>query len=65
MAASGFLLGLKGGFIASIIGLILAVTINFIYYKVKNMDKKYILSTSTLFINRVLFIISNYRRKLR
>lgn len=39
MAASGFLLGLKGGFIASIIGLILAVVINFIYYKIRNKDK--------------------------
>lgn len=39
MAASGFFLGLKGGFIASIIGLTLAVVINFIYYKIKNKDK--------------------------
>lgn len=39
MASSGFLLGLKGGFIASIIGLTVAITINFIYYKVKNKDK--------------------------
>jgi leader peptidase (prepilin peptidase)/N-methyltransferase len=40
MAASGFLLGLKGGFIASIIGLTLAIAINLIYYKIKNKDKK-------------------------
>lgn len=39
MAASGFLLGLKGGFIASIIGLTLAVAVNFIYYEIKNKDK--------------------------
>lgn len=39
MAAIGFLLGLKGGFIASIIGLTLAVVINCIYYKIKNKDK--------------------------
>ncbi|MCY6356216.1 prepilin peptidase [Clostridium sp. ZS2-4] len=39
MAASGFFLGLKAGFIASIIGLTLAVAINFIYYKIKNKDK--------------------------
>lgn len=39
MAASGFFLGLKGGFIASIIGLTLSVLINFIYYKIKNKDK--------------------------
>jgi leader peptidase (prepilin peptidase)/N-methyltransferase len=39
MAASGFFLGLKGGFIASIIGLTLAVAVNFIYYKIKNKDK--------------------------
>ncbi|EQB86604.1 leader peptidase (prepilin peptidase)/N-methyltransferase [Clostridium punense] len=39
MASSGFLLGVKGGFIASIIGLTLAVAINFIYYKIKNKDK--------------------------
>ncbi|UZQ48859.1 prepilin peptidase [Clostridium kluyveri] len=39
MAASGFLLGLNGGFIASIIGLLLALIINAILYKVKNKDK--------------------------
>lgn len=39
MAASGFLLGVKGGFIASIIGLTLAVVTNVIYYKIKNKDK--------------------------
>lgn len=39
MAASGFFLGLKGGFIASIIGLTLAVVVNFIYYEIKNKDK--------------------------
>ncbi|MBC2579394.1 A24 family peptidase [Clostridium sp. DJ247] len=39
MAAGGFFLGLKGGFIASIMGLTLAVAINFIYYKIKNKDK--------------------------
>lgn len=39
MAASGFLLGIKGGFIASIIGLLLALCVNYIIYKVKNKDK--------------------------
>ena len=39
MAASGFLLGIKGGFIASIIGLLIALCINAIGYKVKNKDK--------------------------
>lgn len=39
MAASSFLLGIKGGFIASIIGLLLALIINAILYKVKNKDK--------------------------
>ncbi|ERI90675.1 peptidase, A24 family [Clostridiales bacterium oral taxon 876 str. F0540] len=39
MAASGFLLGIKGGFIASIIGLLLALCLNAIVYKVKNKDK--------------------------
>lgn len=39
MAASGFLLAIKGGFIASIIGLLLALCSNVIVYKVKNKDK--------------------------
>lgn len=39
MAACGFLLGIKGGFIASVIGLLLALFINAIVYKVKNKDK--------------------------
>jgi leader peptidase (prepilin peptidase) / N-methyltransferase len=39
MAASGFLLGIKGGFVASIIGLSLALCVNAIVYKVKNKDK--------------------------
>jgi len=39
MAVCGFLLGIKGGFIASIIGLLLALFINAIVYKVKNKDK--------------------------
>lgn len=38
MGANGFFLGLKGGFIASIIGLTLALFINSIYYKIKNKD---------------------------
>jgi len=39
MVANGFFLGVKGGFIASIIGLTLAVVANFIYYKIKKKDK--------------------------
>lgn len=39
MAANGFMLGLKGGFIASIIGLILAIAVNSIIYKIKGKDK--------------------------
>lgn len=39
MGANGFFLGVKGGFIASIIGLTLAVVANFIYYKIKKKDK--------------------------
>ena len=39
MAASGFLLGIKGGFTASIIGLVLAVIVNGVYYKLKAKDK--------------------------
>lgn len=39
MAASGFFLGVKGGFIASIIGLILAIVVNSIIYKIKGKDK--------------------------
>lgn len=39
MAVCGFLLGIKGGFSASIIGLLLALFINAIVYKVKNKDK--------------------------
>ncbi|QAA32740.1 prepilin peptidase [Clostridium manihotivorum] len=39
MAASGFFLAIKGGFIASIIGLLLALCVNAIVYKVKNKDK--------------------------
>ena len=39
MAACGFLLGIKGGFTAGIIGLLLAVIINSVYYKVINKDK--------------------------
>jgi leader peptidase (prepilin peptidase)/N-methyltransferase len=39
MAACGFLLGVKGGFVACIIGLMLAVVINSIYYKIKSKDK--------------------------
>lgn len=39
MAASGFLLGIKGGFIAIVIGLLLALSINAIVYKVKSKDK--------------------------
>lgn len=39
MAANGFMLGLKRGFIASIIGLILAIAVNSIIYKLKGKDK--------------------------
>lgn len=38
MGANGFFLGVKGGSIASIIGLTLAVVANFIYYKIKKKD---------------------------
>lgn len=40
MASSGFLLGLKGGFIGSIIGLTIAIAVNSIYYKIKRRDGK-------------------------
>jgi leader peptidase (prepilin peptidase)/N-methyltransferase len=40
MAANGFFLGVKGGFIGSIIGLIIAIVVNAIYYKIKDKDKK-------------------------
>ena len=39
MAANGFLLGMRGGFAGSIIGLLLAVVVNTVYYKVKKKDK--------------------------
>lgn len=39
MAACGFLLGIKGGFTAGIIGLLLAVITNSLYYKVISKDK--------------------------
>lgn len=39
MAANGFMLGMKGGFIASVIGLILAIAVNSIIYKIKGKDK--------------------------
>ncbi len=39
MAVSGFLLGFKRGVLASIIGLILAVIVSSIYYKVNKIDK--------------------------
>lgn len=39
MGAGGFFLGMYGGFLASIIGLLIAVIINGIYYRIKNKDK--------------------------
>lgn len=39
MAANGFFLGLKGGFMGSFLGLAIAVLVNAIYYKIKNKDK--------------------------
>lgn len=39
MGGNGFLLGVKGGFIGSLIGLIIAITINTAYYKLKKKDK--------------------------
>lgn len=40
MAACGFFLGVKGGVIGSIIGLLMAVVVNGVYYEIKNKDKK-------------------------
>lgn len=39
MGASGFFLGVTGGLLASIIGLLIAVIVNGIYYRIKNKDK--------------------------
>lgn len=39
MAACGFLLGVTGGLTGSIIGLMIAVVVNGLYYTVKNKDK--------------------------
>lgn len=39
MAGIGFLLGIKNGFIAAIIGLTTAVIINGVYYKLKEQDR--------------------------
>lgn len=39
MAANGFVLGLSRGFAGSIIGLLIAVIVNPIYYRIKNRDK--------------------------
>lgn len=39
MGANGFFLGLKGGFIGSLLGLTAAITINAIYYKIRKKDK--------------------------
>lgn len=40
MAANGFFLGVKGGFLGSFLGLVIAIFVNAIYYKIKNKDKK-------------------------
>lgn len=38
MGANGFFLGLKGGLVGSFLGLIIAITVNKIYYKIRNKD---------------------------
>jgi len=39
MAACGFFLGVRGGVIGSIIGLLMAVVVNGVYYAIKNKNK--------------------------
>lgn len=39
MAACGFFLGISGGLIGSIIGLLMTVAVNGVYYAIKNKDK--------------------------
>lgn len=39
MGANGFFLGIKGGFMGSFIGLIIAIIFNATYYKIKKKDK--------------------------
>lgn len=39
MAANGFLLGVQGGFVGSLIGLIITLVVNAILYKIKKTDK--------------------------
>ncbi|CDI50103.1 prepilin peptidase [Clostridium tetani] len=41
MGGNGFLLGVKGGFIGSLIGLVIAITINAAYYKLKKRIRIY------------------------
>ncbi|PWL55826.1 MAG: prepilin peptidase [Clostridium cadaveris] len=38
MGANGFFLGVKGGLVGSFLGLIIAITVNKIYYKIKKKD---------------------------
>jgi leader peptidase (prepilin peptidase)/N-methyltransferase len=38
MGANGFFLGVKGGLFGSFLGLIIAITVNIIYYKIKKKD---------------------------
>ena len=38
MGANGFFLGVKGGIFGSFLGLIIAITVNIIYYKIKKKD---------------------------
>lgn len=38
MGANGFFLGVKGGLFGSFLGLIIAITVNKIYYKIKKKD---------------------------
>ncbi|WP_027626214.1 prepilin peptidase [Clostridium lundense] len=38
MGANGFFLGVKGGLFGSFLGLIIAITVNKVYYKIKKKD---------------------------